>query len=152
MQEHAFVLQARALVPEGCTIIEYAGSDPNGIDLRFRRIGELVGANKKNRFEVVPAFAPGTEPANGKNALEDVLRDPPACLYLYEGLPCLSEKNPDEDYARRCGELHRKLNVEVVSEMKTPLTLYDSQDTPPGKIREPWARFTLSRAPASTGP
>jgi len=63
----------------------------------------------------------------------------------------LSQKNPDEEYARTCGELRRKLHVEVVSDMSTPLQMYDSQAEPPGKLREPWARFTLSRARLARG-
>lgn len=149
MREHAFVQKARDLVPEGCTVIEYAGADAQAKELRFARIGERAGVRDrgKDRYRVVPAFAPGVSPeVKIEKPLEELLRDPPACLYLYEGLPCWSQKNADEAYASTCSELRQTLDAEVVMQSEVPLVIYDRQNMPPGRRDGPNVTFWLSRA------
>jgi hypothetical protein len=101
----------------------------------------------KGRFQVVPAFAPGVRPeVLVATSLDDVLRAPPACLYLYEGLPCWSGKAPDEAYAGTCSELRQRLDAEVIMQIEAPLVIYDRQNTPPGRLDGPNVTFFLSRA------
>ncbi|MDI1449364.1 hypothetical protein [Polyangium sp. 6x1] len=149
MREHAFVQNAREIVPEGCTVIEYVGADAQAKDLRFARMGERAGGRDRgqDRYRVVPAFAPGVSP-EGKvdRTLEEVLRDPPACLYLYEGLPCWSGKAEEEAYAGTCSDLRQKLGAEVVMQGEVPLVIYDRQNMPPGRRDSPNVTFWLSRA------
>ncbi|MDC3962283.1 hypothetical protein [Polyangium jinanense] len=148
MREHAFVQKAREIVPEGCTVIEYAGADAQAKELRFARIGARARRDRgSDRYRVVPAFAPGVSPeVKIEKPLEELLRDPPACLYLYEGLPCWSQKNADEAYAGMCSELRQTLDAEVVMQGEVPLVMYDRQNTPPGRRDGPNVTFWLSRA------
>jgi len=72
MREYAFVREARDLVPEGCTVVEYVGTDERAMELRFARIGEVrSGERLSRRYQVLPAFAPGVggETANATNAV-----------------------------------------------------------------------------------
>ncbi|MDI3284135.1 hypothetical protein [Polyangium sp. 15x6] len=148
MREHAFVQKARELVPEGCTVIEYVGADAQAKELRFARIGARAGRDRGgDRYRVVPAFAAGVNPeVKIEKPLEELLRDPPACLYLYEGLPCWSGKNADEGYAGACSELRQTLGAEVVMQWEVPLVIYDRQNMPPGRRDGPNVTFWLSRA------
>ena len=149
MREHAFVQKAREIVPEGCTVIEYVGADAQAKALRFARIGERVGGQDrgKDRYRVVPAFAPGVSPeVKIDKPLDELLRDRPACLYLYEGLPCWFGKTADETYASTCSELRQKLDAEVVMQGEVPLVMYDRQNMPPGRRDGPNVTFWLSRA------
>ncbi|TKC92988.1 hypothetical protein [Polyangium fumosum] len=88
---------------------------------------------------------------NIETPLEELLRDPPACLYLYEGLPCWSGKSPDEAYAGTCSELRQKLDAEVVMQEEVPLVIYDRQNMPPGRRDGPNVTFWLSRARGGAG-
>ncbi|MRG91397.1 hypothetical protein [Polyangium spumosum] len=154
MREHAFVQKAREIVPEGCTVVEYVGADAQAKELRFARMGARAGGrdHEKDRYRVVPAFAPGLSPeVKVERSIDDLLRDPPACLYLYEGLPCWSGKAPDEAYAGTCSELRRSFGADVVMEMEVPLVIYDRQNLPPGRTDGPNVRFLLSRARLGQG-
>lgn len=120
MQEYTFVRQARDIVPDGCTIIEYVGTDHRAMELRFARIGESVSSGGPHRrYDVVPAFAPGIA-GETKQSVDEVLQKRPACLYVYEGLACSTDPAGDA-----CAALRRKIPGPVVAQMEIPLALYD---------------------------
>ena len=120
MQEYAFVRRARDIVPDGCTVIEYVGSDDRALELRFARIGESLkdGAHHR-RYTVVPAFAPGVI-AKTSQSVDELLRHPPACLYMYEGLTCSTDPAGDA-----CVALRRRVQAHVVEQVEIPIELYD---------------------------
>jgi hypothetical protein len=110
-------------------------------------MGARAGQERgKDRYRVVPAFAPGVSPeVKVESSIDDLLRAPPACLWLYEGLPCWSGKSPDEAYAGTCSELRQTLDAEVVAQMEVPLLVYDRQNLLPGRPGGPNVTFWLSR-------
>lgn len=120
MQEFAFVREARDLVPEGCTVLEYVGTDARAMELRFARIGEARTSNGvSRRYQVIPVFAPGAG-MGAADAADAVLKDPPACLYMYHGLACSTDPAGDA-----CGALRGRVSAEVVKQVEMPLDVYD---------------------------
>jgi hypothetical protein len=118
MQEVAFVQKARYVIPDGCTVIEYVGTDAGAMELRFVRIGESLTPNGHHRrFNVVPAFAPGIAE---NRALDELSQKPPACLYLYEGLTCSTDPAGDA-----CAALRRRVSGQIVEQVEIPVELYD---------------------------
>jgi hypothetical protein len=141
MVEHAFVLRAREQIPEGCTVIEYAGEDPRAAELRFVRAGERVGPRRSHRFQVVPAFDPGVVPLSPTTlSLEKIRKNPPACLYVYQGLSCWFSERPE-----RCRDLLRSLSFEEVARLDTPMKLYDDANVHPSRRGESSVTLLLGR-------
>ncbi len=144
MHEYAFVREARDLVPDGCTVVEYVGTDERAMELRFARIGEVrSGEPLSRRYQVLPAFAPGVggETANATNA---VLEHPPACLYLYQGLACSTDPA-----ANACGALRGRVSAEVVKQVEIPVDLYDRRMATSAPSMGTWIPLTLLRVHGS---
>lgn len=140
MQEYAFVREARDVVPQGCTVVEYVGADELAMELRFARIGEYrSGDGLSRRYQVLPAFAPGVggETANATNA---VLDHPPACLYLYQGLACSTDPA-----ANACGALRGRVSADVVKQIEIPVDLYDRRMATSAPRPGTWIPLTLLR-------
>jgi hypothetical protein len=122
MQEYAFVREAREIIPAGCTVIEYVGTEKRAIDLRFARISDVQSpAGREFRYRVVPAFASGTV-GDAAKSLDDVLKAPPACLYLYQGLECSKENDAPE-----CAALRRRFSADSVKQAEVSADFYDKK-------------------------
>ncbi len=147
MQEYAFVRAARDEVPAGCTVIEYVGTDARAMELRFERIGDSVNLGASDRrFKVVPAFAPGVS-GETSTSLDDILRNPPACLYLYEGLACSTDAA-----GGACSALRRRLSGNVVKQIEIPLHIYDSRMATSAPKPGTLVPLTLLRVDSTRGP
>lgn len=149
MHEYEFVRQARAIVPEGCTVLEYTGSPYDVDELRFSRIGARAGRPHAQRFRAIGVFADGrTGP--GHPPLAELLADPPSCLYLYEGLACTTHRSPGETYASHCTALRERLAAETVLEERAPARFYDSHNAGDSSPRSANVPLRLSRAHAAS--
>lgn len=134
IQEFEFLTRARDLIPPGCTIIEYSPSsmrDGTGpqISSRLARIGALAGSRAFDRFEwrVINAWRPpSTE--NGPDPLAPEARaalSGSGCLFVYQGLTCLSHRETDDAPAAACEVLRPFLPVEPVAETVIASRIYD---------------------------
>ena len=138
-REHAFVLEARRLVPEGCTVLEYAPELP-AIDLRFQRIGARVGGTPSQRFQARPLLE-----GDSAGLLEELSKEPPACLYYYEGLSCMLASSPDV-----CRALRERFDLETRLRVEVPADFYDRSSVHPARQGERVVPLSLSRARLST--
>ncbi len=146
VREYAFVRATRGSVPFGCTVLEYAGTAPTGGDLRFARIGTLATPDGRSKFRVVGVFA-GGHTGHGDPSLDDLLRDPPRCLALYEGLACSTSLPSGQTYAPECLALRERLHAVPLRRESVRARLYDSRSAgarPLAVSRVP-LRFSLSR-------
>lgn len=147
IQEYTFVLAMRDKIPDRCTVIEYSGDDARAINLRFARIGALVGAPMEGRFQSIPAFDPGIKPLNPQTpTLASVLAHPPPCLYLYEGLSCMmaSDDGP-------CAALRSRFILKEIAHQEVPLKMYDRGNYHPSR-RDTIVSFTLSQVEGLQSP
>jgi len=120
MQEYAFVRAARDIIPAGCTVIEYIGPDKRANDLRFARISDVQSpTGREFRYRVVPVFASGIV-GESEESLDKILKAPPACLYLYQGLECSKDQAIPE-----CAALRRQFSVDSVKQAEIPREFYD---------------------------
>lgn len=145
MEEYELVREARDVVPEGCTVVEYTGAPKGGDELRFSRIGAYAGTHPP-RFRAIGVWPDGsTGPAWRKPpTLDALLADPPECLYLYEGLACTSHRAPDEVHS--CATLRERMNAETVLATHAPPRFYDSQNRGEHPPPEGEILLRLSRA------
>lgn len=147
MHEHRLVDRASELVPEGCTVLEYTAAPYEVDELRFSRIGALVGDDSRSqRFRAVGVFADGrTQPT--EPTLDAILREPPSCLYLYEGLACFRDRMEGEVQARACTGLRQRIGqrlpLEPVLGASVPARFYDSANNGRGPQASPDARMPL---------
>ena len=137
VREFAFVRGARDQIPNGCTILEYTGAGRGDHDARFARIGAVLDRGKLDtRWRVVPAGgppgpaspgSPGAEPGHDwlRPEARALLASPPECLMIYEGLPCLSEKEPGEPIAPACAALRADPRLERVATERFGSRPYD---------------------------
>lgn len=140
MQEYEFVRDARSLIPEGCTVVEYVGTDERAMELRFARIGEVRSAGGvSSRYHVIPAFSPGVG-GRAADAANAVLNHPPACLYMYHGLACSTDPAADA-----CGALRARVSAEVVKQIEIPMDLYDRRMATHAPSAGTWVPLTLLR-------
>jgi hypothetical protein len=118
--EWRWVHALREAIPAGCTILEHA---PEGISPRFVRVGAYAESRAaRARWEVVPyrdAAALEAPP------LRDLLRAPPACLYVYEGLPCAAFKPRGAEVAPACAALRDALDLEELDRQERRSRSYD---------------------------
>jgi hypothetical protein len=129
VQEFRFVHSLRHTIPPQCTILEYVGI---GADSRFDRVGRYVEAGQQHSSWTVVEI-----PLEGVDAdvvlpdfelspqVRALLDDPPACLYWYEGLPCLGHKPVHEPSAYACQAVAASLHLEEVERMSFPSQIYD---------------------------
>lgn len=114
LREHELVRRASAGMTEGCTVLEHVEHDQ---DARFVRMGlALVRGTVTQRLRVQPLGADGG--ARLREEAAALLREPPACLYLYEGLPCRGG-------APACRAARDAARWEVVVEARFPSRPYD---------------------------
>lgn len=146
VQEHAFVLRAREIIPKGCSVVETSSED-HGLAVRFARIGHVVGGEFTSPIKSI-VFLPDGSLLNAptKSTINDVVSNPPDCLYLYEGLECWRGRGPTEAYSSLCTELSQRLQTIPVMTETSPYKLYDSQRTPPRMMPGDPIMFRLSRA------
>jgi hypothetical protein len=124
--EYRVLRRARDLVPEGCTVLEYAGDRNAPADLRFPRLGQRAGRAAHARYRVVGVWSDGTTgPEADAPSLDALAADPPSCLYVYEGLTCATDRGPDEAYASRCTSLRARFGTETAMQGSAPARLYD---------------------------
>ncbi|MCA9663036.1 MAG: hypothetical protein KC486_32175, partial [Myxococcales bacterium] len=122
--EWRWVHDLRETIPAGCTIVEYA---PEGISPRFARVGAYAESlAARARWRVIPyrdAAALEAPP------LRDLLRAPPACLYVYEGLPCAAFKPRGAAIAPACAALRDALDLEELGREERRSRSYDENLT-----------------------
>ena len=114
-------------------------------DLRFSRIAELVIPDGRRGFRAISVFPDGRT-GEGQPSIDELLRDPPRCLYLYEGLACSAWRAPGETYASQCVALRERLNAEPVLQGSARVRLYDSKSAGERPLSVPRAVFRLSLA------
>ncbi len=149
-REYELVRRARDVVPDGCTVIEPTGSPYEVDELRFSRIGLMAGTSRAQRYRAIGVFPDGrTGP--GHPPLEEILEDPPSCLYLYEGLACTSHRGRGETYSGNCTALRRRLDAVPVLEARAPARFYDVANAG-GEPRPDHVPLRLSRARLSQAP
>ena len=113
LREWKFVHGLRDTIPPGCTIVEFTGERAG---TRFERVGaHLRDGRQRWQWTVVES-----ESADAGSPLSDevlgVLRDPPECVYVYQGLPCFGMKSRDDPIAPACSAvLEHGSPVEVAS-------------------------------------
>ncbi|HFE45720.1 MAG TPA: hypothetical protein ENJ18_09560 [Nannocystis exedens] len=120
VQEWRFVHGLREVVPEGCTIVEFT---PGGVGSRFARVGAYASAGAgQHRWQSL-----SYERVQDLQAppLASILRAPPTCLYIYEGLTCAAFKRPGQRLAEACMELRSRFDLEVVAESRRRSRPYD---------------------------
>ena len=149
MLEHQFVREARDLIPEGCTVVEYVGPRPDQAhESRFARMGQFLYQRKYGeRFSSVVARLEPSE--RGGLRLNDEARatltqGPDACVYVYEGLFCWGRKETTESYAPTCTAVVDAAPLEPVLERYIPFRPYDRNVTA-GMVEDRPMRLALSR-------
>ncbi len=145
LHEFDLVRAARDVVPEGCTVVEYTGAVDGPGQLRFERIGARVGGERTFRYRAVGVGPEGRTPDGGE-PLDEVLRERPACLYLYEGLACSSATKGAEKYASDCLALRERLKAEPVLSAEAPVRFYDAENGASHLYAQPSIPLRLSRA------
>lgn len=133
VREYAFVKEARDIIPEGCTVLEYVSNEPErDHDSRFKRISNrLIDKTYGERFSTVMARTSIDEGTATLDPLSRELlsRDSNACVYIYEGLNCWGQKSQEEAYAPTCSALLQSAPLETVMEERIPFRPYDDNVT-----------------------
>jgi hypothetical protein len=126
LREFAFVRGLRDRVEDGCSVLEYTGAGTGDRDARFGRIGAVLdGGAQRSRFNVVAVGAPpGGDPLRPE--ARAILAKPPACLVVYEGLLCFSEKEVGEPIAPACAAVREGLLLTPIAEESFESEVYDS--------------------------
>ncbi|MFT5356980.1 MAG: hypothetical protein ACI9KE_004207 [Polyangiales bacterium] len=134
LAELAFVRDAQRSIPQGCEVVEYAATD---MDARFRR-GGLLLADGRFSLPYTLVIQRPDEPS--------VLGEATGCRLVYEGLSCLSEKDPSEAIAPECARLLRSGTMTPAESVSFTSRIYDgnlSRGFSPGTDR---IQLTLYRA------
>lgn len=126
----------REHIAADCTVLEYMGPEPGvpGDPLHLARISEAVRAGRPDwRWHVVSIGAAENSSSPLRAEVLDLLRDPPRCLYLYEGMRCYTEKPVVAPIAPACAELRREIAARPelvlvsVREDEIPNRVYDHE-------------------------
>jgi hypothetical protein len=136
MHEFDFLRRVTPDIPDGCTVLEFSpalGVDPqNTMASRLDRMATLLdGGAQARKFRVVSAgvLRNASEGGEPYETLSDealaVLRSPPQCLYVYEGLTCKSHRPSTRERAPVCDELHQRLDLRPVASMTVRSRVYD---------------------------
>jgi hypothetical protein len=145
LREHAFIAEQAPAIPDGCTIYEYVGGLGEQ-ESRFRRAGLVLSERgREQRFRLRPIAAPDPSDALLSAELREELRDPPTCAYLYEGLPCWSEKELGAPIAPVCSALRDAVPSEQVAEVRFPSRVYDPSLSRGFRHQALELRFSLHR-------
>lgn len=128
--EFTFLTTLRERIPQGCTVLEFMGPDPGmpGDPLHLARIAEAVQEGERGfRWKILSTGALNGQASPIREEIVELLRDPPACLYLYEGMRCYTEKAFDVPFAPACEALRSELDLELVVEDVIPNRVYDHE-------------------------
>lgn len=128
--EFTFLTTLRDKIPEGCTVLEYRGQEPGllGDPLHLARVAEAVEGNHRGwRWKVFSTGAPQGDTSPIHEEVRMLLRQPPECLYLYEGMRCYTEKAFEEPIAPACTALRDGLELTLVAEDTIPNRVYDHE-------------------------
>jgi hypothetical protein len=122
-REWTWVHGLRDTIPPDCTILEYGGVSSGA---RFARVGSYVERNvPRRRWQVIELL----EPAQGEPELDDAVRellaDPPACTYWYEGLTCFGNRPADTAIAPVCAAIPGFVALEEVERLEFESRPYD---------------------------
>ena len=113
LAELAFVRDAQRVIPEGCEVVEYAATD---MDARFRR-GGLILADGSFSLPYTLVVQRPDEPL--------VIGEATGCRLVYEGLSCLSEKEPSERIAPECAAPLRTGTMSPTESVSFTSRIYD---------------------------
>jgi len=120
VDEWRWVHDQRQTIPAGCTIIEYR---PEQVGARFARVGTYAEAGAgENLWNNVGYASPDDL---GEPPFADILSSPPACLYVYEGLPCAGFKALGSAMSAACAELRGRLDLEEIARHERASRPYD---------------------------
>lgn len=144
IQEYEAVRAARDVVPEGCTVLEITGGELLS-QLRFARIGAVASNIPKQRYEVVPYDLEDRTGAS-RTTLDGLMRNPPACLYVYEGIPCSLFTRSGEAYASECTEVRERLDAQTVILRSAPNVFYDPKNQSERGVRGDRIPLRVSRS------
>jgi len=112
-EEWRFVHAQREAIPAECAILEYRGATAGA---RFRRVGlSVVDGERDQRWTIHEIPMPGEGEAELPVAITELLEQPPACLYYYEGLTCFGNKPPAEHLAPSCHAIPGYVELEEVA-------------------------------------
>jgi hypothetical protein len=131
MHEYAFLEHMRTKVPEGCTILEF--TDPEGVQSvafdpasRVERFADFrENGEKKQLWKIVRTGGREDTPSKVKPEANELLKSPPACLMLYEGMACWTEKPFSSPIAPACAELKERLLLTAVDSVTVKNRVYN---------------------------
>ncbi|MCA9697850.1 MAG: hypothetical protein KC431_10030, partial [Myxococcales bacterium] len=125
VHEWRWVHELGPQIPDECTIIEYTG---RGAGSRFDRVGTwLADGVEHRRWTIVELRESEVDIGDPTlpEALRSLLADPPACLYVYEGLPCFGHKPIELPEAPRCATLIDQKHLREVASRRFDSVPYD---------------------------
>ncbi len=135
MREYEFLRGARDLVPEGCTVLEFQPATNTAVASmrhasRLERFAERIRRGVAGpAWNVVSLGALPSSRAPAEvltpEALE-LLRQPPRCLMVYEGLTCWSHRPASSPLAPACAALHEAIDLTPVASARYRSHVYDS--------------------------
>lgn len=122
-REWAWVHGLRDTIEPECTILEYGG---RAAGARFERVGAYVDASMPHsRWTVIEL----SEPREGGPLLDDEVRellaDPPACTYWYEGMTCYGNRPAGSSIAPLCDAIPGFVSLEEVERLEFVSRPYD---------------------------
>lgn len=122
-REWTFVHTLREAIPPGCTVLEYTG---RGADMRMRRVGTYSERGMERQlWEVVEIPMSQAGEHELPEEIRELLREPPECLYWYEGLPCFGNKPVELDKAPACDAIEGWIKLEEVAATQFDSVPYD---------------------------
>jgi len=139
MNEFAFFREVRRDIPDGCTVLEFSPVATLGrselLASRLDRIGTRLSPDGVARsFRVVNAGKPGAEHETLSDEALGLLKNPPSCLLVYEGLTCATHKPRGARRAPVCQELRERLALQTIATMSFSSRVYDEAIAGPMKM------------------
>ena len=123
MNEYEFLKTVRNEIPNGCTVVEYAGSLKQP---RLPRIGEHVERGlHRLRYVAVSVNPEEAGDSSAQSVIQRVASESPECLMYFEGLPCWGDKPVEESIAPACARIRRSFQLEPVREIEFDNRPYD---------------------------
>lgn len=134
MQEYRFLQEASKEIPDGCTVLEFSPAvvleTPEDTHAsRLQRFGlEIKHGREEPRFTVLQSglLMPDTLDEVPTRQAQDLMKNPPSCLFLYEGLSCRSHRPLTHELAPTCETLRDMApEREVIAEATITGEYYD---------------------------
>ncbi len=121
MREFAFLEAASAKIPDGCTVLEFRPQGNFGQEeaSRLRRVATRVERGERRvAWHIVDAstYDAVSDEERLSDAAGAVIADPPACLFVYEGLTCRSHRPLLSPTAPVCDALRGALDMSTIDE------------------------------------